>query len=117
YYSYVRGVTLRLAEQIRPGMTGDKVFQKFDAIWSERNLKRLALAGRIGHGSGLGITEPPSLMAGSEEVILEDMVLHLEPKMEIGNGMYQTEEVFRVTPHGPEFLSEIAPDKLPTIEL
>ncbi|WOH80339.1 Xaa-Pro peptidase family protein [Bradyrhizobium sp. BEA-2-5] len=116
-YSYVRSVTLRLAEKVRPGMTGGDVFRHFEELWSERNLDRIASAGRIGHGSGLALTEPPSLMAGSSEVILEDMVLHLEPKIERAGGTFQTEEVFRVTPNGPEFLSDLAPEKLPVVEL
>lgn len=116
-YGFVRGVTLRLAERVRPGMTGQKVYQLFEDLWSERNLSRLTAAGRVGHGSGIALTEPPSLMAGSSEIILEDMVLHLEPKLEMAGGIYQTEEVFRVTQSGPEFLSDIAPERLPIVDL
>ncbi|OAF08729.1 hypothetical protein AYJ54_13845 [Bradyrhizobium centrolobii] len=116
-YGFVRSVTLRLAEKIRPGMTGEKVYHLFEELWSERNLSRLTAAGRVGHGSGIALTEPPSLMAGSSEIILEDMVLHLEPKLEMAGGVYQTEEVFRVTTTGPEFLSDIAPERLPIVDL
>ncbi|WP_201271458.1 hypothetical protein [Sinorhizobium meliloti] len=48
---------------------------------------------------------------------MEDMVLHVEPKLEIADGVFQLEEVFRVTPTGPEFLSTISPAKLPTVEM
>ncbi|WP_271595977.1 hypothetical protein [Bradyrhizobium sp. CCBAU 25360] len=37
-----------------------------------------------------------------------EMVLHLEPKLEMAGGVYQTEEVVRVTESGPEFLSDIS---------
>lgn len=116
-YGFVRGVTIRLAEKIRPGMTGEKVYHLFEELWSERQLSRLTAAGRVGHGSGIALTEPPSLMAGSSEIILEDMILHVEPKLELAGGVYQTEEVFRVTRTGPEFLSDIAPERLPIVDL
>ncbi|KAA3448196.1 aminopeptidase P family protein [Mesorhizobium sp. SARCC-RB16n] len=119
-YAFVRDVTLRLAEGIRPGMTGHDAFALFETLWSARDFSKggkLAIAGRVGHGSGIALTEPPSLMTGSAEVILEDMVLHVEPKIEIAGGMFQVEEVFRVTPTGPEFLSAISPAKLPSVEL
>ncbi|MQW24338.1 M24 family metallopeptidase [Sinorhizobium meliloti] len=119
-YDFVRDVTLCLAEGICPGMTGHDAFALFEKLWSARDFSRngrLAIAGRVGHGSGVALTEPPSLMAGSTEVILEDMVLHVEPKLEIADGVFQLEEVFRVTPTGPEFLSTISPAKLPTVEL
>ncbi|RVK31282.1 M24 family metallopeptidase [Sinorhizobium meliloti] len=119
-YAFVRDVTLRLAEGIRPGITGDDAFSLFKKLWSAHDFSKkgkLAIAGRVGHGSGMSLTEPPSLMLGSTEVILENMVLHVEPKIEIASGVFQLEEVFRVTKNGPEFLSEIAPAKLPTVEL
>ncbi|TIS14331.1 MAG: aminopeptidase P family protein, partial [Mesorhizobium sp.] len=116
-YEFVRGVTLRLAEGIRPGMTGHDAYTLFDELWSVRNLSNLASAGRVGHGSGIALTEPPSLMAGSTEVIQQDMVLHVEPKLEAAGGVFQTEEVFRVTPNGPEFLSAVSPAMLPIVEV
>ncbi|MET4519188.1 hypothetical protein QA633_09040 [Bradyrhizobium barranii] len=72
-------------------MIGAMVYRPFEELWSERNLSRLTAAGRVGHGSGIALTELPSLMAGSNEIILEDMVLHLEPKLEMA-GVYETEE-------------------------
>lgn len=114
-YGFVRDTTLRLAETVRPGMSGADVFATFEELWSKRDLPRFSAASRIGHGSGVELTEPPSLMAGSDEIIKADMILHLEPKVETDFGVYQVEEVFRVTSAGPEFLSEIAPATLPTL--
>ncbi|MGZ9722701.1 M24 family metallopeptidase [Rhizobium miluonense] len=116
-YRYVRDVTLRLAESVRPGMTGDAVFRVFEDLWSARPAYKLASPGRVGHGSGLALTEPPSLMPGSEEIIAENMILHVEPKLETEGGVFQVEEVFRVTASGPEFLSTLAPAELPVVEL
>jgi Xaa-Pro dipeptidase len=116
-YGFVRSVTLRLAEAIRPGMTGHDAYMAFEKLWAERNFSRLKSAGRVGHGSGIALTEPPSLMADSTEIIEENMVLHVEPKLEVAGGVFQVEEVFRVTPNGPDFLSDISPAKLPIVEL
>ncbi|NGO53888.1 M24 family metallopeptidase [Allomesorhizobium camelthorni] len=116
-YGFVRGVTLSTAERVRPGMTGGDVFAIFQELWSIRPGLKIVSAGRVGHGSGISLTEPPSLMAASTEVILEDMVLHVEPKLEVLDGVFQVEEVFRVTAGGPEFLTKTAPEKLPIVDL
>ncbi|MCK1545733.1 hypothetical protein IVB12_28280 [Bradyrhizobium sp. 179] len=68
-------------------MIGAMVYRFFEELWSERSLSRLTAAGRVGHGSRNALTEAPSLMAGSNEIILGDMVLHLEPKLEMAGGV------------------------------
>ncbi|OKO78828.1 hypothetical protein AC628_12555 [Bradyrhizobium sp. NAS96.2] len=116
-YDIVRSTTLRLAEGIRPGMTGSEAYALYAKLWSARNFADFPLSGRVGHGSGSGLTEPPSLLDGSIDIIQEDTVLHVEPKLEAAGGVFQVEEVFRVTNTGPEFLSTVAPAKLPIIEV
>ncbi|MFE5700331.1 M24 family metallopeptidase [Rhodococcus koreensis] len=119
-YQFVREVTLRVAEGIRPGMTGGDVFSMYQEIWSARNVAPSGLtpgAGRVGHGSGAGATEPPSLMPGSTEIILENMILHVEPKLVAADGVFEVEEVIRVRSDGVEFLTELSPEKLPVLEL
>lgn len=115
-YAFVRDVTLRSAEKIRPGMTGREAFAIYQELWSVSAFLPLAGAGRVGHGSGMALTEPPSLAAESDEVIEENMILHIEPKLEIANGVFQNEEVFRVTRAGPEFLARNAPENLPFVD-
>ncbi|MFE3002875.1 M24 family metallopeptidase [Nocardia sp. NPDC059246] len=119
-YRFVRSVTLRVAEGIRPGMTGGDVFKLFDETWHERNIAASGLthgAGRVGHGSGVGATEPPSLMPESTELIQEGMILHVEPKLVAADGVFEMEEVIRILPNGVEFLSEVSPEELPIVEL
>ncbi|MFE3003141.1 M24 family metallopeptidase [Nocardia sp. NPDC059246] len=119
-YQFVREVTLRVAEGIRPGMTGGDVFSMFQDTWTARNVAADGLtpgAGRVGHGSGVGITEPPSLAPGSTETILEDMILHVEPKLVAAGGVFELEEVIRVRSNGVEFLTEVSPEKLPIVDL
>lgn len=119
-YSFVRDVTLRVAEGIRPGMTGGEAFKLFHEEWTSGNSAASGIpagAGRVGHGSGVNINEPPSLMPESNEIIHENMILHFEPKVITAGGIFQTEEVFRVGSKGGEFISDISPEKLPIIDL
>ncbi|MBL4541790.1 MAG: aminopeptidase P family protein [Rhodobacteraceae bacterium] len=48
--------------------------------------------GRFGHGIGLSLTEPPSLMPGDRTVLREGMVLALEPAIELGPGRFMVAE-------------------------
>ena len=115
-YSGVRQVTIDLCKAVRPGWTGADVYDMFLKLWDGAGLPKVdGTPGRIGHGGGIGLTEPPSLGAGSTEVITEGMVLHIEPKLETPFGVYQNEEVIHVGPDGNEFLSEVAPVQLPVI--
>jgi Xaa-Pro dipeptidase len=115
-YEKVLRLTLELVNGIRPGMTGDSVYALFKELWAAEDLGPVySRAARIGHGGGLDLTEPPSIMAGSEEVIQEGMILHVEPKLEINGAIFQFEEVFYVTKDGNEFLAERSPGKLPIV--
>jgi Xaa-Pro dipeptidase len=72
--------------------------------------------GRLGHGLGLQLTEPPSHRLGDGTVILENMVLTIEPGMEYAPGkMIVHEENIAVTGDGPRLLTRRAPRELPVI--
>jgi Xaa-Pro dipeptidase len=72
--------------------------------------------GRLGHGLGLQLTEPPSHRLGDGTVILEHMVLTIEPGMEYAPGkMIVHEENIAVTREGPRLLTKRAPRELPVI--
>lgn len=72
--------------------------------------------GRLGHGLGLQLTEPPSNMPGDGTVIEAGMVLTIEPAMEYAPGrMIVHEENVVVRPDGPELLTRRAPRELPVI--
>jgi Xaa-Pro aminopeptidase len=115
-YRFIRQLTIDLANTIRPGMPAPNVLREFDRLWNPGAFgKPYGSAARIGHGSGIGLTEPPSLMESSKEIIQTGMVLHLEPKIETDTGVFQVEEVFVVRDNGVEFLSDIAPPDLPTV--
>ena len=72
--------------------------------------------GRMGHGLGLQLTEPPSNRPGDGTVILPGMVLTIEPGMEYAPGkMIVHEENVVITPDGAELLTKRAPRELPVI--
>jgi Xaa-Pro aminopeptidase len=67
----------------------------------------------MGHGSGLDITEPPSVALHDPTVLEPGMVIHVEPKMIRPFGFFQLEEVVAVTETGYEILTPPAPQRLP----
>lgn len=116
-YRFVRQLTLQTAAFVKPGMTCGAVAAHYETLFAEGPIMgEYAGSGRIGHGSGLGLTEPPSLMSSSKDIIREGMVLHIEPKIESDGGVFQVEEAFVVRADGIEFLSDLSPEELPSLE-
>lgn len=98
-----------------PGATTDDVWRAMarvlEAAGSVGNN-----VGRLGHGVGLQLTEPPSNRPGDGTVIREDMVLTIEPGMEYAPGrMIVHEENVAITANGAELLTTRAPRELPVI--
>ena len=72
--------------------------------------------GRLGHGVGLQLTEPPSHRPGDGTVLIENMVLTIEPGMEYAPGrMIVHEENLVVTRDGPRLLTRRAPREMPIV--
>ncbi|MEZ5923410.1 MAG: Xaa-Pro peptidase family protein [Hyphomicrobiaceae bacterium] len=100
----------------RPGKTMQDVFHvmaKFleDAGSIGNNV------GRIGHGLGLHLTEPPSFMPGDLTVIQPGMVLTIEPGMEYAPGkMLVHEENIAIGVAGNELLTRRAPREMPVLQ-
>ncbi len=72
--------------------------------------------GRLGHGLGMQLTEPPSNMPGDGTALQANMVLTIEPGIEYAPGkMIVHEENIVIRPDGPELLTARAPRELPEI--
>ena len=72
--------------------------------------------GRLGHGLGMQLTEPPSNRPGDDTVLLPGMVLTLEPGMAFAPGKLMVHEENIVIREGePELLSRRAPPEMPVI--
>jgi Xaa-Pro aminopeptidase len=72
--------------------------------------------GRFGHGLGMQLTEWPSLIEHDHTVIAENMVLTLEPCIELGGGTILVhEENVRVTAAGGERLTRFATPEIQVV--
>jgi Xaa-Pro aminopeptidase len=103
----VIAATHRGIAAVAPGAT-------FGAVATAAALEGEAIPGRIGHGLGLGSTEPPDVVAGSTQVLVPGMVFTVEPMAVREHGMYQAEAVVAVTDGGCELLTH-APEAIATV--
>jgi len=72
--------------------------------------------GRLGHGLGMQLTEPPSNRPGDDTELLPGMVLTLEPGMAFAPGKLMVhEENIVIREHGAELLTRRAPPEMPVI--
>ena len=72
--------------------------------------------GRMGHGLGLQLTEPPSIMPNDSTVLQKNMVLSIEPCFEYAPGtMLVHEENILITNNGYERLTSRTPRTIPII--
>lgn len=98
-----------------PGTTTDKIWQAMSRIIEKAGAIGNNV-GRLGHGLGLQLTEPPSHRPGDGTAIVENMVLTIEPGMEYAPGkMIVHEENIVVTGDGAQLLTKRAPREMPVI--
>jgi Xaa-Pro aminopeptidase len=99
----------------RPGATADDVWRSMASVLTAAGPAGNNV-GRLGHGLGLQLTEPPSNMPGDRTVLQAGMVLTIEPGIEYEPGrMIVHEEDVVVTDGGCEVLTARAPRELWTI--
>jgi Xaa-Pro dipeptidase len=105
---------------VRPGRTAAEVWRAMAAVL-DPNGRAETPVGRMGHGIGLDITEPPSLAAGDETVLDVGMALTIEPSLvwpaPAGRGrrLMVHEENIVVTADGCELLTRRAAAELPVV--
>jgi len=99
----------------RPGATTDQVHRAMAAVIEAAGSIGNNV-GRLGHGLGMQLTEPPSHMPGDGTVLEPGMVITIEPGMEYAPGrMIVHEENIVVRPGGAELLTRRAPRELPVL--
>ncbi len=99
----------------RPGATCEEVWRAMMTVLEE-NGSLGNNVGRMGHGLGLQLTEPPSHMPGDTTRIVPGMVLTIEPGMEFAPGkMIVHEENIAISQDGAELLTRRAPRELPVV--
>lgn len=100
---------------VRPGITTEDLWRVMSRALEAAGALGNS-AGRLGHGLGLQLTEPPSHREGDRTVIREGMVLTIEPGMEYAPGKTIVhEENVVVRSGGAELLTRRAPRELPRI--
>jgi Xaa-Pro dipeptidase len=103
----VRRASKEMAEALRPGATCADIFMIGARILKEEGIVETKLegAGRMGHGQGMLITEPPSISPLDKTVLAPGMVVSTEPGAEIANGNFVWEDIHVITEDGSEQLT------------
>jgi Xaa-Pro aminopeptidase len=97
----------------QPGATCADLFHAMQAVLDAGGALGNAV-GRMGHGLGSELTEPPSLAPFDDTVLEPDMVITLEPGMEFAPGRHMVhEENIVIREDGAELLTRRAPPELP----
>ena len=99
-----------------PGATTNDIFNAMNKIIQDNGAIGNNV-GRLGHGLGLQLTEPPSHRSGDKNIIKENMVLTIEPAMEYAPGkMLVHEENIIIKKDGAELITKRAPKEIPVIK-
>ncbi|MHC0052510.1 M24 family metallopeptidase [Actibacterium sp. D379-3] len=99
----------------RPGATAGDVFQAMQTVIARAG--DAGDGGRLGHGLGMRLTEPPSLIASDRTVLEPGMVLTLEPGLQLAPGRIMVhEEDIVIAQNGARFLTPRAAPELPVLK-
>ncbi len=105
----IHEITLVGMDMLRPGMPVSQIAARMNQAVLELDLPITSnisgLAGRVGHGIGMCITEPPSLSESDPTILEEGMVVTIEPGVATPFGTFHIEENVLVTKEGPVLLS------------
>jgi Xaa-Pro aminopeptidase len=95
----VRAVTEHAAGYLVPGATAAAVYAQ---VLDDCRQAGLAIQppGRVGHGLGLGVTEPPHISAEDMMPLVDGLVTTIEPALEREDGLYCAECIYVVTASG-----------------
>ena len=107
--------TEKAFEKTKPGRTCADISNAIGSILNKPNLASNSV-GRMGHGLGLQLTEPPSIMNSDKTILKENMIITIEPCYEYLPGkMIVIEENILITKDGYELLTSRTPKLLPII--
>jgi len=99
-----------------PGASTFDVFNSMSSILEEGGALGNNV-GRLGHGLGLQLTEPPSHRPKDKTIIKENMVLTIEPGIEYEEGkMIVHEENIIIHKDGAELITKRTPREIPVIK-
>jgi Xaa-Pro aminopeptidase len=102
-------LTAKGVAMVGPGMPVAEIAAAMDAGVREIGLPVEAatseLAGRVGHGVGYDVTEPPHIAVDDPTILSPGMVITIEPGIATSFGLFHAEEVVLVTSAGRDVLS------------
>ena len=115
-YNKLWDATEKTLEIIKPGISCKEIYESLSKNLFSNNIK--SKVGRMGHGFGLQLTEPPSIMIDDNTILEKNMILALEPSIEIENGLILVhEENVLITENGNKLLTTRTPKELPVINV
>ena len=115
-YNKLWNATEKTLEIIKPGISCKEVYESLSKNLFSSNVK--SSVGRMGHGFGLQLTEPPSIMIDDNTILEKNMILALEPSIEIENDLILVhEENILITQNGNRLLTSRTPKELPVINI
>lgn len=115
-YNKLWDATEKTLEIIKPGISCKEVYESLSKNLFSSNVR--SNVGRMGHGFGLQLTEPPSIMIDDNTILEKNMILALEPSIEIENDlMLVHEENILITQNGNRLLTSRTPKELPVINV
>lgn len=104
-YTSLYDVQRYLIDMVRPGIKACSLYFKAVELLEKAGLK-LSLS-HVGHGIGLAIHEDPLLSPLNEQVLMENMIINIEPFYVTDEG-YHSEDTLIVTSDGCRILSDFA---------
>ena len=115
-YNKLWDATEYTLEIIKPGISCKQIYESLSNNLFSGNIKNPV--GRMGHGFGLQLTEPPSIMIDDNTILEKNMILALEPSIEIENDLILVhEENILITQNGNRLLTSRTPKELPVINV
>ena len=113
-YTKLWEATESTLEIIKPGISCADIYSALSNYLLKENNN--GSVGRMGHGLGLQLTEPPSIMQSDQTILEKNMIITLEPSIELSkNTILVQEENILITADGYKLLSTRTPEKLPII--
>lgn len=114
----IHDITMEGVELARPGVAlrelAAHVNARVEAIEAPVTSCISSLAGRVGHGIGFDVTEPPHVSEADATILEPGVVITIEPGVATEYGIFHVEENVIVTESGPEVIS-VSPWELRTL--
>ncbi|MCC7350024.1 MAG: aminopeptidase P family protein [Phycisphaerales bacterium] len=108
-YDAILFVNRKMTEALRPGIRCSELFavcmDAIDQAGAKIDDPSRLTSGRMGHGMGMIITEPPSIMPSDHTILEPGMIISTEPGIRLGDVEFLYEDVHVITPEGSNRLT------------